>query len=139
MATSNNNGLLTGTPATQGSFQVTVQVQDSASPPATVAKTFTVAFAFPPLPAITVTPTQVTLPGYPLALRGTLQLTFAPNAAGLPANFTNAQLVFAQNSQASIQIDIPGAQADQTRGLVNPVSSFWFLVSSGRLQPETRN
>ncbi len=100
-------GVLTGTPTTQGNFQVTVQVQDSSSPPLTGSKTFPVSFAFPPLPTITVTATQVTVPGYPLALKGTLQLTFAPNAAGLPANFQNPQLVFAQNGQATIQIDIP--------------------------------
>jgi len=115
VANSGNNGVLTGTPAAAGNFQITVQVQDNSSPRQTASRTYNVTFAFAPLPQITISSTQLTLPGYPLALRGTLQLSFTPNASNLPANYTNPQLVFASNSQSSVQVDIPaGATAPIT-------------------------
>jgi hypothetical protein len=102
-----NDGSLTGTPRMAGNFTITVQVRDSASPPATASRTYNVTFAFPPLPPITVSSTQVTFSQpYPLPLKGTLTLTFAPNASNLPPGFVNKQLLF-QNGTNTTQIDIP--------------------------------
>ena len=107
VANSGNNGVLSGTPTTAGDFTVTVQVRDSATPPVTVSKTYNVTFAFEALPTINVSSSQISLgQGYPIALRGTLTLTFTPNAANLPANFVNRQLLF-QNGTNTVQVDIP--------------------------------
>ncbi len=117
IANAGKNGSLSGTPRTAGDFTVTVQVRDSANPAATATKTYNVSFAFPALPPITVSPSQVTLgQGYPLPLRGTLTLTFIPNAANLPSGFVNKQLLF-QNGTNTTQVDIP---ADSTAPVAIP-------------------
>ena len=107
VANSGNNGSLSGTPGTAGNFTVTVQVRDSATPPSTDTRTYNVAFAFAPLPPITISSTQLTFgQGYPIPLTGTLTLTFAPNASNIPANFVNRQLLF-QNGTNTAQVNIP--------------------------------
>jgi hypothetical protein len=107
-------GVLTGKPTSSGNFQVTVQVKDSSNPALTSTKTYSVSFAFPPLPAISLSTTQLTLPGYPLPLKGTLQLTFTPNASNLTSSFVNQQLRFATATTPdgkTTEVDIPAGSS----------------------------
>jgi hypothetical protein len=134
-------GVLSGTPQTAGTFQITVQVQDSASPPAVAVRSYAVTFAFAQLPAITVainsqpqTPAdqpvpQVTLAqAYPVALRGTFGLSFTPNAAALPANYNNTAVQFATGgttaqvtipANSTAPVSLPAVQIGSVAGAIN--------------------
>jgi hypothetical protein len=90
-----------------------VKVQDSASPPQGTNRTFTVTFAYPTVPPITISPPsanqptpRVMLPGYPVPLTATFTLSFVPNAASLPANYVNPAVQFATGGTA-VQVNIP--------------------------------
>ena len=113
-------GVLTGTPQRAGTYQIMVQVQDSSTPtPASATRTYIVNFTFPAVPTISLsvnaqpqTPADQPVPqltlaqGYPVALRGTFTLSFSPNAADLPANYTNDAVQFAAGG-ATAQATIP--------------------------------
>ncbi len=112
-------GVLSGSPHMAGTFQVMVQVQDSASPPATATKTYSVKFDFAALPPASLTVnTQPSTPAdqpvpqfsfgqaYPAALKGTFQLSFTPNAAGLPASYSNGAVQFAGGGTTA-QVNLP--------------------------------
>jgi hypothetical protein len=114
--TLSSSGVLAGTPKTAGTFQLSVQVRDSASPPRTDSRTLSVTLNFPTLPAISVSVSssggqnvpQVSFgQGYSVPVTGTFTLTFTPNASNLPSNYTNPDVKFA-NGTTSAQIDIPG-------------------------------
>jgi hypothetical protein len=115
-------GILSGTPTAAGTFNLTVQVQDSASPPATVQGAYQVTVNYPALPAVSIavdnpqpstplvqpTPTLTLGQAYAFALSGTVKLSFQPsaNAAGLPAGYTNADVAFASGG-TSAAVSIP--------------------------------
>lgn len=112
-------GVLSGTPTAAGAFKLTVQVKDSANPAQTATANFTFNVTFPAIPPTTLSVSaQPTSPAdqptvklalaqnYPFALTGTASLSFAPNAASLPANFTNTGLQFATGG-STVQVSIP--------------------------------
>jgi hypothetical protein len=106
------NGVFSGTPAAAGSFQMWVRVQDSASGANSAVLTLVVL----PLPSFSFSVTQPTTTtdqpapkltsaqSYPLALTGTVTLSFVPNATGLPAGFNDAQFA---SGGPTFQVTIP--------------------------------
>jgi hypothetical protein len=122
-------GILSGTPTTTGTFSLTVQVQDSASPPATVQGSYQVTVNYPALPAVSIavdnpqpssplvqpTPTLTLGQAYAVSLSGTVTLSFQPsaNAAGLPAGFVNPDLAFASGG-TSTTVSIPAGSTAVT-------------------------
>jgi hypothetical protein len=122
-------GILSGTPASTGTFNLTVQVQDSASPPATVQGAYQVTVNYPALPAVSIavdnsqpstpliqpTPTLTLGQAYAVSLSGTATLSFQPSAsaAGLPAGFVNPDLAFASGG-VSAAVSIPAGSTTVT-------------------------
>jgi hypothetical protein len=120
------SGVLSGTPKTAGTFNLTVQVQDSASPRATIQGAYQVTVNYPALPTVGLavdkplptpldqpTPTLTLGQAYAVTLSGTVTLSFAPNAAGLPAAYTNADLAFASGG-TSTAVSIPASSTTVT-------------------------
>ena len=114
-----SDGVLSGTPQMAGTFQLVAQVQDSSSPPLTATRSYTVKFDFAALPPASLavsaqpaTPADQPVPQfafgqpYPVTLKGTFQLSFTPNAAALPANYTNPGVQFAGGG-SSAQVNLP--------------------------------
>jgi len=150
--TMSSSGVLSGTPQTAGTFTVTVQVKDSGTPPATDARTYTVTFRFPTLPAISVsvnstsgqTVPQVTFgQAYPIALTGTFTLSFTPNAAALPANYSNPDVLFAGGgttvqvsvpANSTAAVSLPAVQLGTVAGTIN-VTLTALATQSGQAVP----
>jgi hypothetical protein len=99
MTASGDTAVISGTPGTAGSYQLSVRLQDSGSQSTTA----TVALPVYAPPSITITapqpataadqPTpQLSLSqAYPFALSATLTLSLTPNVPGLPAGYNDAQ------------------------------------------------
>jgi hypothetical protein len=148
------SAVLSGTPQMAGSFQMIVQVTDNGTG-ATASRSYALIVNFPALPPISLTVNaQPTTPSdqpvaqfslgqaYPLALRGTFQLTFTPNAAALPANYTNAAVQFATGgtlAQVSIPansttaVALPAVQIGSVAGTIDV--RLTSLVNSSTGQP----
>jgi hypothetical protein len=120
------SGVLSGTPKTAGTFNLTVQVQDSASPRATIQAVYQVTVNYPALPTVSLavdkqpqtpldqpTPALTMGQAYAVPLSGTVTLSFAPNAAGLPAGYTNQDLAFAGGG-ISTTVSIPASSTTVT-------------------------
>jgi hypothetical protein len=109
-------GLLSGTPTTAvTNSPLGIQVRDSNgqatgfTPPLTVRALPAPSISTPPVTAITDQPVpQLTIsPAFALPLIATFQLTFVPNAASLPANYTNPDVAFIGGGTTSPNITIP--------------------------------
>jgi hypothetical protein len=107
------SGVLSGTPQTAGTFQLTVQVKDSASEPVTDSRTLSVTVN--PLPTLAVSvnssggqnvPQANFGQNYPVGVTGTFTLSFTPNASNLPGNYTNPDVKFT-NGATTAPVDIP--------------------------------
>ena len=109
-------GNLTGTPTTPGSYQLSVRVTDAGGQTANGNFTVTVnsvtaAVSVKVAPPMSITDQpvpQVSLsPAYPSDLNATFKLSFTPNAAGLPANYTNPGVQFLSGGTTTGSITIP--------------------------------
>jgi hypothetical protein len=99
MTVSGDTAVVSGTPKTAGTYQLTLRVQDNGSQTNSVPFTLTVY----PLPSVTISVAQPATPAdqpapqlslgqpYPFALTGTFTLSFVPNAPGLPAGYSDVQ------------------------------------------------
>jgi Putative Ig domain len=108
LTTSNNQGVISGTPSATGTFSnIIVDVKDSETPPATAQKTYTLVIVAPP---IVISPSSASLPGGTVgtaysttvtAAGGVPPLTFSldpsssPLPGGLSATFTSSGATFA--------------------------------------------
>jgi hypothetical protein len=110
-------GVLSGTPATAGTSSLTLRVQDSANPNQATAIVVSLTVLALPAPTISVSqpanltdqpaPQVAVSPAYPLGLAATFSLSFTPNAANLPANYTNPDVKFIGGSTTAGPITIP--------------------------------
>ncbi|HLK62359.1 MAG TPA: Ig-like domain-containing protein [Bryobacteraceae bacterium] len=110
-------GVLSGTPTTAGTTSLTIRVQDSANPALATAAVLSLTILGPPSVSISAPSTALTtdqpIPsaslGAPFALPlvGTFSLSFSPNAANLPANYTNPDVKFVGGSTVTGNINFP--------------------------------
>jgi len=152
MTASGNNGILSGTPKTAGAFTLTVRVQDGAGQANATVLTWAVN---PPAPPISITVTapatisdqpvpSVTLGAYPVALNGTFRLSFTPNAAGLPANFTNSAVQFVSGgitsplaipANSTTPVTLPAVQLGTVAGTITVQLTSLTIASTGQAVP----
>jgi len=144
------SGTITGTPTSAGAFQFTVQVTDSNRATATLA--FTISILPPALPQVNISGVPETATsadqidfsvalgsGYPLAITGTVTLTFAPDAVapaddpaiqlstgGRTANFT-----IAANATKAV---FPVPQMALQTGTVSGTITLAFTLEAGGTQ-----
>jgi large repetitive protein len=116
--TLNPSGTVTGTPTAAGSFSFTARVADAARPQQTAERTFTIQVALPDVSGVSITVPanpqagqQVTVglgigSAYPVEVQGTLNLTFAPNAAN---NADDPAIQFSTGGR-SVPFTIPAGQ-----------------------------
>ncbi len=134
LALNAQTGAITGTPLQHGSFPIQVTVTDGNQPPLTASRAFTLVIALPPLPPLTVTQIQETLPpasqpsfglqlgqGFPVELTGTAQLEFTPEGALPP----DPAVRFASGGN-TVNFTIP---AGQTAAV--PASASLFALQTG--------
>jgi len=143
-------GTISGTPTSAGAFQFTVQVTDSNRATATLA--FTISILPPALPQVNISGVPETATsadqidfsvalgsGYPLAITGTVTLTFAPDAVapaddpaiqlstgGRTANFT-----IAANATKAV---FPVPQMALQTGTVSGTVTLAFTLEAGGTQ-----
>ncbi len=143
-------GVLSGTPSTAGSFPLNVRVQDTAGQAPVGVFALTVNPALPPISISVTQPATITdqpAPqtslgqGYPVALNGTYRLTFTPNAAGLPAGFTNPAVQFVTgNTSATVAIPanstasvtLPAVQLGSVAGVITVQLASLTVASTGQ-------
>ncbi|MGB9456253.1 MAG: Ig domain-containing protein [Bryobacteraceae bacterium] len=141
------SGALSGTPTAPGSFTVTIRVTDARQQTAT--QLFTIAVAVPPAPSITISglpdtaapATQpvltVTTSGtYPLAVQGTITLTFAPDSGPDDPNvqFTSGgRAATFQLPAGSMQVQFGGGSAPgvQTGTVAGTITLTLKLTAAG--------
>jgi len=147
MTASGSNGILSGTPKTAGTFTLTVRVQDSAGQASTTSLAWVV---YPIAISIAVTAPatiadqpvpQVTPAAYPVALNATFQLSFTPNAAGLPASFTNSAVQFLSGGITSTvkipansiaPVALPAVQLGTVAGVITIALKVLTITSTGQ-------
>jgi protocatechuate 3,4-dioxygenase beta subunit len=121
------SGAITGTPSGSGTFTFTVQVKDSsgqtATAPLSIIVNPSISVSFPSgnqQPGSTVSNGQVVAAQpVPVAVSGTLTLTFNENATGLPNPYANPGVCFGTTScnnppQTSASFTIPAGSASTT-------------------------
>jgi hypothetical protein len=131
-----NSGTLTGTPLAAGQFQIVVQVTDSSPSPNVARQGFSLNFALPPVPSVSLTgipsssqadsmvPVQVSISQpYSGDITGQLTLSFTPTQQG--AN--DATIQFPSGTTASF--DIPAGQTSSSASLQCP-SSLCFQTGT---------
>lgn len=134
LALNPETGAITGTPRQHGSFPIEVTVSDSNQPPLTASRAFTLSIALPPLPPLTVTQIQETVPpasqpsfglqlgqGFPVELSGTARLEFTPEGSLPP----DPAVRFASGGN-TVNFTIP---AGQTAAI--PASGSLFALQTG--------
>jgi hypothetical protein len=123
LSLSATSGAIGGTPSKPGAFSFTIRVSDSAQPPLSATRAFTINIAPPALPTVSVTQLSdtatpasqpafgVTLgQAYPLDLTGTATLTFKPASGPV-----DPAVVFA-NGQTTMTFSLPAGQTSATAG-----------------------
>jgi len=111
-------GAVTGTPVQHGEFTIGITVTDGNQPPLSAQRTFVLRIALPPLPPLSITQLQETIPpasqpsfglqlgqSFPVELNGTATLTFTPES-GLPPD----PAVRFANGGTTVNFTIPAGQ-----------------------------
>lgn len=141
------SGALSGTPTAPGSFPVTIGVTDARQQTAT--QLFTIVVGVPPAPSITIsglpdTPSPATQPTftvtaggmYPLAIQGTITLTFAPDSGPDDPNVqftTGGRTSTFQLPAGSMQVQFSGGSAPgvQTGTVAGTITLTLKLTAAG--------
>lgn len=134
LALNADTGVISGTPTLHGAFTFAITVTDGNLPPLSASRTFTVNIELPPLPPLTITQIQETVPPasqpsfglqlgqtYPAELNGTAQLEFTPDE-GLPPD----PAVRFANGSTSVNFSIPAGEAAAV-----PASGSLFALQTG--------
>ena len=112
------SGAITGSPNAAGTFTFSAQVTDSATPPQTAQRAFTIQVLLPDVSGVSITVPANPQAGqqlrvglgiasaYPVEVSGTLALTFAPNAAN---NADDPAIQFSTGGR-SVSFTIPAGQ-----------------------------
>jgi len=148
-----STGALSGTPDTPGTSNITFTVTDKASAQAKQAVTLTVNMPAPP--SVTIKPSTDAQPtlslnlgaGYPTDMMGTLTLSFSPNAAGVPNNYTPSDMLFgsggtsltAKIAATSTTLTLPANQAIQLGSVAGTVTvtltALTAVLPNGQTSP----